>query len=180
MGTPPATLASKATARPCCRARVEHLGARAGPTAPCWPSPRPCPPPTATTPLAWPNPCRRPVPRRPGRSDRAARIVHPSSPFRAATRSAVFVRIADDDAAQHERPARSDGQTFALFPQQARHAAAYGAAANQGDAKGFVHWSQISLTNPWIPGLPNAGVCRRRSLCSMPRQSHCWFMVSAL
>jgi hypothetical protein len=50
-----------------------------------------------------------------------------------------FVRIADDDAAQDERPTGADGQTFALFAQQASHAAAHRAATNQSDAEGFVH-----------------------------------------
>ena len=55
--------------------------------------------------------------------------------------------IAHDDAAQHQRPAGAGRQALGLFQQQSGHAAADGAAADQGDAERFRHAAIIAKTN---------------------------------
>ncbi len=122
------------------RGRRRRPRRRAGPAAPCWPSPRPCPPPAAPArpALAQSTPPTSSTPTwTPGSRSTGCKSVVTSSRGSPAGRG--LDGIADDDAAQHERPAGAGGQAVGLFQQQPGHAAAHRAAADQGDAKRFVH-----------------------------------------
>ena len=141
IGMPPATLASKATARPCSRAGVEDLGAVLGQqrlvggdhvlagrqrsSTACLAQSMP---PTSST-TTWTR----------GSPSSGGRSVVTSS---AAAATAAACRIADDDAPQHQRPAGAGGEAVGMFEEQLGHAAADGAAADQGNAERF-HFGRV-------------------------------------
>ena len=137
IGTPPATLASKAMARPCRRAASKT-------SAPCWAS-------SALLAVTTSLPAASRISTgslgpvdaadqlgddldgriaqhllQIGRQQLARQVDGPR-----------LVGIADHDAAQHQRPAGAGRQPVGLFQQQPGHAAADRAAANQGDAERF-------------------------------------------
>ena len=139
IGMPPATLASKATARPCRRRRLEDLGAVLGQQRLVG----------GDDVLAGRQQIEHGLPGPVDAADQldddvdgrvvrapSRRSVVSSSRGRATGRG--LCRVADDDAAQHQRPAGPGRQALGLFEQQLGHAAADGAAADQGDVQGLV------------------------------------------
>ncbi len=154
MGTPPATLASKAMARPCLRAAsntsapccarsallavTTSLPAASSASTACFAQPMP---PTSSTAICTPG----------SRSTCCKSVVISS---RGSGTGRGFEASRTTTRRNTQRPAGAGRQTFGLFQQQSGHAAADGAAANKSDAERFVHRCQslygVSFRGPLL------------------------------